>query len=162
MDGLISLAREIRTYRKTLGVACALGLVFGACAFMYLDTVPPYEFDVSQSYIVPDPAEDGQQITVNWKVKENRICPGVNYRTLIDPKTRAVVATYDPVAALTRMEGEDLSGGYLRRTFLLPAGPLPAEMDYRARTCFSCNPLQRLYPFCVQTPLLRFRIKQPS
>jgi hypothetical protein len=135
-----------------------LATIFGGGAFMFADNTPPYEYDAEQSYIVPSTAHDGEQITVMWKLKKiNRICPGSNHRVLFDPKTRVILASYDPTPAAV---SESIIDGYLNRTFLLPRGALPeGAIGYRANVCYVCNPLQRLFPLCVTTPELFFRLE---
>ncbi len=86
---------------------------------MAADNVPPYEYDVAESTIVPDLVEnESQQVTVRWKIKKvNRICPGSNQRQLFDPKTGVILATYDPQPAAI---SSSIIDGYLPRTFNLP------------------------------------------
>jgi len=136
-----------------------LASIFGAGAFMLSDNVQPYEYDAEHSYIVPSTAHDGEQITVMWKLKKiNRICPGSNHRVLFDPKTHVILASYDPTQAAV---AESIKDGYLNRTFLLPREVLPRgqNIGYRATVCYICNPLQRIFPLCVTTPELFFRLE---
>lgn len=147
--------RELR-WQMVFGAIMA-GL-FGWIAYMAADTTPPYEFDAANSYIVPSTAHDGDQITVKWKLsKINRVCLGSNRRVLFDPKTRVILAAYDPTPAAI---SESIVDGYLNRTFLLPRGALPeGQIGYRANVCYECNPLQRYFkPLCISTPELFFRV----
>lgn len=133
-------------------------LLFGCVSFMAADNQPPYEYDAEKSYIVPSKAHDGDQITVMWKLaKINRICPGSNRRILFDPRTRVILASYDPTPAAV---SESIHEGYLNRTFLLPRGALPeGPIGYRANVCYECNPFQRfIKPLCVATPELFFSV----
>jgi hypothetical protein len=87
-------------FRRQIFFGVVLAAGFGWLAFMVADTAPPYEYDVERSYIVPSKAHDGDQITVMWKLaKINRICPGSNRRILFDPRTRVILASYDPTPA---------------------------------------------------------------
>lgn len=144
---------ELR-WQMTIGVIlCGL---FAWAAFMAADTMPPYEYDVENSYIIPSKAHDGDQITVMWKLKKvNRLCPGSNSRILFDPKTRVQLATYDPTPAAI---SDSIKDGYLNRTFLLPRALPDGEIGYRADVCYICNPLQRIFPLCISTPELYFRV----
>lgn len=131
-------------------------VLFGWVAFMAADNQPPYEYDAANSYVVPSPANDGEQITVKWKLsKVNRVCPGSNRRMLFDPKTKVLLATYDPTPAAF---SASLVDGYLNRTFLLPRGALPSgEIGYRATVHYECNLFQKyVRPLVVTTPDLIF------
>jgi hypothetical protein len=141
----------------------ALGVVvsslFGWVAYMAADIQPPYVYDAAGSYIVPAIADDGDQITVKWKLKQvNRICPGSNRRYLFEKKTGIILASYDPMPAAADAAIKD---GYLNRTFLLPRGLLPSgEIGYRATVCYECNPLQKFVkPLCLTTPDISFWIR---
>lgn len=145
---------------KTLWALClSISGALGWIGFMAADNQPPYEYDVAQSYVVPSVANDGDQITVKWKLlKINRICPGSNRRVLFDKTTGVVLASYDPTPAAV---SSSIADGYLNRTFLLPRGALPSgEIGYRATVCYECNLLQKFVrPLCVTTPDLTFRIR---
>lgn len=135
-----------------LNVAC----LFGWVAFMAADNLPPYEYDGANSYVIPSPARDGDQITVKWKLlKVNRVCPGSNRRILFDPRTKVILATYDPSPAAVSSSMVD---GYLNRTFLLPRGALPSgEIGYRATVYYECNLFQKyIRPLVVTTPDIIF------
>lgn len=135
-----------------------IAVLLGWLAFMMADNQPPYEYDVANSYVVPSPAFEGQQITVWWRIsKVNRYCPGVGHRILFDPKTRVVLADYDPSPTA---EPGSVKEGYLPKTFLLPAkfSP-PPEVGYRQTGCYGCNVYQQFVrPLCVNTPDLIFRV----
>lgn len=140
-------------------IGIALSSILGWIAFMAADNQPPYEYDVVNSYVVPSLADDGDQITVKWKLSRiNRICPGSNRRVLFDRTTGVILAVYDPTPAAISSSIKD---GYLNRTFLLPRGALPSgEIGYRATVCYECNLFQKfIKPLCVTTPDLMFRIR---
>lgn len=131
--------------------------ITAAVVFMWFDTTPPYVFDVSQSYIVPNRAEEGMQIRVVWKVKKlNRFCPGTNTRVLFDPVTKARIAIYDPVAVASPYELDDNTE--LIRTFLLPRQMETGKVGYRASQAYNCNWLQHFFPLIVVTPDLFFEV----
>lgn len=139
-------------------IAAITSSIMGWFAFMAADNQPPYEYDLTASYIVPSVADEGSQITVKWKLaKINRVCPGSNQRTLFDPKTRVILASYDPTPAAI---ADSIKVGYLNRTFLLPSSLPSGEIGYRAKVCYECNLFQKfIRPLCVTTPELTFRIR---
>lgn len=147
-----------RINRWSVFIGLILAVTLGSIGYMAADNQPPYEYDLEKSYIIPSLANDGDQITVLWKIKKiNRICTGMTHRMLFDPKTDVILASYDPVPAALRSSTKD---GYLRRTFMLPRGALPSgEIGYRATVCYECNAFQKLVrPLCITTPDLTFRL----
>jgi len=125
--------------------------------FMWFDTTPPYEFDVSQSLITPQRVESGMAIRVDWKVKVFRICPGTNTRELFDPVTKTRLTIYDPIptASENSLERGDQ---HLIRTFLLPRRISSGKVGYRAHLQYKCNWIQRFFPIELDTPDLFFEI----
>jgi len=146
---------ELRWWHLLVG--CALMGFTGSIAFMWFDTTPPYEFDASQSKIIPSEAEAGMQIRVDWKVKVNRVCGGMNTRELFDPVTKVRIAIYDPIATASI---EELEKGeqHLIRTFLLPRRMSKGPVGYRAHLQYKCNWLQNFFPIEVTTPDLFFEL----
>lgn len=134
--------------------AIILSLILGLASFLLADNQPPYDYIVNQSYVRPDPAHGGQQVTVHWELKVKRICPGIIIRTIVDAKTKASVS-YDPTPAAATVRIGDTS---LERTFFLPAAILPGPKLYRVNAQYICNPLQHLWPLKVQTPDLVFEV----
>jgi len=133
----------------------------GALVFMWFDTTPPFEFDASQSRVIPEVARSGTQIRVDWKVKVHRLCPGSNVRELFDPVTKARLAYYDPVSTASdaALEGND---DHLIRTFLLPKRISPGPVGYRAHLTYRCNWLQRFFPLQITTPDLFFTLENEN
>lgn len=146
------------TFYIRIAVAVAFAFLAGSVAFMAFDNAPPYEYDEANSYVVPSPANDGDQITVKWKLmKVNRICPGSAQRVLFDPKTKIVLANYDKTPAAT---SDSVKDGYLNRTFALPRGLPSGPIAYRANVCYGCNLFQEfIKPLCVATPNLIFSVR---
>ena len=147
---------KIKINWPNLLIGIVLMVFAGAIVFMWFDTVPPFEFDASQSKIIPQIAESGMQIRVDWKVKVNRLCPGSNTRELFDPITKVRLAIYDPVptAANTALEGDN----HLIRTFLLPRRIAKGPIGYRAHLFYRCNWLQQFFPLELDTPELFFEL----
>lgn len=142
-----------------IGVGVA-GLT-GWLSYMIADNEPPYVYDEASSYIIPDPAKEGWQITVRWKIKAvNRYCPGIGHRKLIDLASGSVIVEYDPVPTA---RDNSVKEGFLTRTFMLPVkfDPSPALVGYRQVSCYQCNLYQQFVrPLCVTTPTLKFRIER--
>lgn len=125
-------------------------------SWMWVDNELPYTYFPDESAITPNPALDGGQVTVNWKIKVHRSCPGTSQRMMLDGKTRRQVATYDATPAVTSVTTADQN---LVRTFMLPSG-LPPEVIYKSNIGFECNLLQKIFPLRQVTPELRFRVVQ--
>jgi hypothetical protein len=145
--------------RWHIAIGVVVSSMLGWLAFMVADNTPPYVYDSENSFIKPAQADDGAQITVMWKIKTiNRICPGASVRTLFDPKTKVILASYDPAPAAI---SSSISSGYLNRTFQLPRSVLPpGQIGYRATVCYECNLYQKLAkPLCITTPDLFFEVK---
>lgn len=146
---------KIRPYWSLFGILlCGMS---AWVAYMIADVEPPYVYYGEESYIIPSSAEKGEQMVVHWKVKQNRYCPGYTVRQLFDPKTTAIIATYDTaqMAPVNSVSPE----GYLIRTFTLPRAISSGRTGYRTVVCFSCNPLRRLVPVCEMSPYLYFNIE---
>lgn len=127
-------------------------LTFGIAGFLSADNKPPYSYNAAKSYIKPDPAGAGRQVTIHWEVKNNRYCPGFITRSIIDAKTKVIVS-YDPFPALFE-EGEH----FIDRSFYLPDSIEPGIKIYRVNGVYFCNILQRLWPLKVQSPDIFFEI----
>lgn len=127
----------------------------GWIGWMLLDRQTPYVYFAEESYVTPDPAPDGGRVTVDWKLRINRLCPGSSLRTLADADTGRTVVTYDATPIIQAVQ---ISDERLVRTFVLPRG-LPPLVSYRSTICFRCNALQAFFPLCQSTPTLTFRVK---
>lgn len=136
-------------------VGLNLAAILGLLAFMIADNQPPYTYFADGSYLIPERAAPGHQISVHWKIKVNRLCPGAIVRTVVDARTGARMS-YDPTPAMVTIQMGDSS---LDRTFLLPQGMGPGRKLYRANAEYVCNPLQRIWPLKVQTPDLFFDVE---
>lgn len=132
----------------------ALGAWF---AVMWLDNEPPYSYDASQSFVLPDPAPQGATVTVSWKLTNiRRECPGSVQRVFRNMDTGALVTTLDTTPMSRAIKRGDAR---LPRSFELPPG-LPPVVGYSAEVCAQCNLLQRAFPMCFKTPEIIFRVKQ--
>jgi hypothetical protein len=145
-------ARPAKGLRFTI-IASALLLV-GLPMFWALDNSPPYSYDAGE--VVPDPAPDGAQVSVHWRLEIHRICPGIIQRQIVD--ARDEIHNYDPVLAASP---EDVSPEFWA-TFKLPLGLPAGPARYRVHASYSCNPLQRWWPLHVTTPEIRFTLGDPG
>lgn len=153
---------EVTAFRVLLGISVLMSVVSAAVAFMLADTEAPYTYHGDKSFILPEFAEGGDQMTVYWRVTINRRCDGFTQRVLFDPRTGVILSTYDaapmvPKANIVREVDGD--GPYLVRTFLLPQVIQKGKIGYRSAVCYSCNPLRRWVPVCIFTPDLFFEVK---
>ena len=136
------------------GVVVSAALWFG---WMCADNTTPYVYDAEQSHMVPDPAIQGSMVTADWKLKEvRRICPGSVQRFFRDIESGKIVATLDTTPVSRAVKAVDNN---LPRSFVLPPN-LPEVTGYSAEICFECNPLQHVFPLCMHTPEIRFRVLQ--
>ena len=60
---------RLRFYCR-ISIAILIGFLAGSIVFMAFDTTPPYEYDENASFVVPSPANDGDQVTVKWRLKK--------------------------------------------------------------------------------------------
>lgn len=140
--------RDTRGLRFTI---ILFALLFVALPMYWvLDNAPPYAWESGE--VVPDPAPDGSQVSVHWRLKIARICPGVIQRQIID--AREEVHNYDPVLAAAR---EDVNPEFWV-TFKLPLGLPLGISKYRVHASYACNPLQRWWPIRVTTPEIPFTL----
>lgn len=140
--------RERLLYLIALGVGAWIGWM------AFIDVQPAYEY--LHGEIVPDPAPQGGQVSLPWTIKVNRLCPGNVLRVLYDADTGEMVAAYDRTPSSISVQKDSAR---LVKSFQLPRG-LPPRIRYTANVCFECNPLQKLWPICVQTPDLFFSVEQ--
>lgn len=149
---------DILQYKFIIVVGVFWAAVFGWIAFMANDNLPPYVYDTENSSIVPDPAGSGDQVIVKWKLKAvNRMCLGSIRRTLFDPRTRVILATYDPSPAAL---SSSIQNKYLNLSFALPKAIPPGEIGYRAEVCYQCNFYQQyVRPLCITSPELKFVVR---
>lgn len=126
-------------------------------AFMLVDKRVPYEYDMSDSYIRPNPAEANAMISSDWGLSApvKRICPATVQRQFRNLETNKVTVLDTTEASRAVQIGDKR----VVRSFRLP--PLPhGDFGYSVRVCFQCNIMQKLIaPNCVMTPEIYFSIK---
>ena len=114
---------------------------------------PPQVFS-ENSYIAPQPARQGSTVTVYWTVKNTaQDCPKSIQRYFYDANMQ-LVTTADASELSRAVVGDQQR---TPRSFSLPPN-LPKDGYYRARVCFECNLLQKLYPACLLTPYLTLQM----
>jgi hypothetical protein len=162
---IMSDIRELwsfRSFRLRIFMAIAPTLFAVIVGYFAMDRTRPYVFHEDGSAIIPPSGHGGDQITVVWRVTQFRTCPGTVERQLIDPDTSAVVANYDPSPAA--INGVDVGGGYLRKTFALPRVIQKGWIEYQAKLNYQCNWLQAWFPnaFGIKytTPKLLFKVEE--
>lgn len=130
-------------------------LVVAPLAYMMADNQPPYEYDASNSYIIPQQSRVDHQVVVHWQFKRvNRVCPGSVTRVIVDARSGAQT-TFDPTAVAASVTTKST---HLDRTFTLPPNLAPGPQLYRAHVAFRCNMLQHFWPLMVRTPDLSFEV----
>ena len=133
--------------------AAALGITIAVWA---LDDEAPYVYHEVNAKIEPNPATAGGRVTVTWPVTINRLCPAQVHRSLRNAENNRPLQQYDPTpSALTVQMGDPT----IEKTFELPVN-LPPTVKYQAKVCFRCNPLHTIFPICVDTPSLFFRVNR--
>lgn len=134
----------------------SLMLLLGAFAYMAADNQPPYGWETGE--VIPDPAPDGATVSIHWRFKVHRVCPGIVQRQIIDAQD--VVHNYDPVPAASV---RDVTPDFWV-TFTLPTGLPPGPSKYRVHAEYYCNPLQYIWPIHVTTPEIIFTLenKKPA
>lgn len=129
-------------------------LAGGALGYLLTDNELPYEW--TSGTVHPNPAVDGAQVTVCWKLKIRRFCPGTIQRQIID--ARDEVHNYDPVPAADKIDVADP----FCVTFKLPLGLPAGETRYRVHAAYNCNAIQHFYPIRGTTPEIPFTLILPK
>ena len=150
-----------RSFRARIFMAIVPTLFAVVFGYFAMDRTQPYIFHEDGSAIIPPSGHGGDQITVVWRVTYVRQCTGIVERLLTDPDTGVVIANYDPSPAA--LNGVDVGGGYLRKTFSLPKVLQKGWIGYHAKLTYTCNWLQRAFPeaFGIKymTPKLLFKVE---
>lgn len=133
----------------------ALGTWFAYMAVV--DNEPPFRYLTEEqgSRIIPNPVKEEGTIKTEWKLTQvTKDCPRQVERLYYARDTNELITTQDatPLQMVVKKSASELS-----RSFDLPPG-LPPRAGYRARACFQCNFLQRIFPVCVLSPQLSINI----
>lgn len=147
------------TRRKHNIIAAFVVVIFVAPLFwMLLDREPPYSEHAGKT--IPHEVKAGDQITVEWQMRVNRVCPGYIAREIVDSQN--VLWNYDVQPSIRREQQFDVAGAprltRLRRSFTIPEQAAPGPARYRSLSCYICNPIQQLWPVCIRTPDVNFTI----
>lgn len=130
--------------------------IFAPLLWMLLDREPPFE--VTNGRIdPPNPAVNGT-ITVTWDIRSTRSCQPSSdatvTRSIVDSK--GVSHTYAPVHAVYGTP-EQREPDEIKRRIPLPEN-ITGHAKYSSIACYACNPLQALWPICIQMPEVDFEI----
>lgn len=150
---------RMRWHRLTAVDAAAAFISIGVVApvlWMALDRTIPYE--ITNGWIDPPTPHRGEDIVVSWDIRPVRACRPYSGRVtqvIIDSRGFRHVATPDTASYGTPQQ---YGPNKLRRTVMLPPH-ISGPTKYYAEDCYSCNPLQTIWPVCWPTPVLDFIIK---
>ena len=139
-------------------VSAIFAVIFGAFVFLVFDNTHPYRWLYGE--IIPDPAGNGAQVQVHWRIEKIRWCPGIVTRQVIGPleNGNALVHSYDPFPAFA----EKVLPNKINEKFIpfrLPDNLTEGKYAYRVFIDYNCNILQRFWPLHVELPELRFSVK---
>lgn len=142
--------------KSVLKSAIVAFLVVGPVTYFLFDREPPYEY-LSGEVFPPDP-EIGSQISVHWRVKFNRFCPGWVQRDITDRRGYVWHNVGTPVKnILHAINGAEAD---IVNSFELPRQLGIGPAHYQAHVSYRCNWLQNwVWPILVSTPVLSFEIK---
>lgn len=142
--------------KKNVIAACGFAiLIAGPLAYLLSDRTHPYEY-LSGDVLPPDPST-GSQISIHWRVRYNRFCPGWVQREITDRRGYVwfnVGSAVKQIAPVTPGHEADIVN-----TMELPRQLGPGPATYRAYVSYRCNFLQSwVWPITVSTPALPFEI----
>jgi hypothetical protein len=144
--------------RTTSVIAAFVSIAFfGPALWMLLDRDAP--FIVTSGRIDPPNPKVNGSIVVTWDVRSTRSCQPSSgstvTRTIIDSK--GVKHTYAPIHAVYGTP-EQREPDEVKRTIPLPEN-ITGPAKYSSVACYACNPLQELWPICIQMPEIAFDIE---
>lgn len=144
--------------KRSMTAAFVSVAIFAPILWMLLDRDPPY-IRTTGEIIPPNPAP-GEFVNVSWRIKVDRVCapnvPRNVTRTVIDAK--GVIHDYEPVDGIYGTVDEKPPGDLIRG-FQLPVSIALGKARYHSAACFSCNPIQYIWPVCVTTPDIPFEVR---
>lgn len=142
--------------RTSIVAAFVSILLVGVPLWMLLDRDPP--FVVTNGRIDPPNPTVNSSIEITWDIKPKRSCQPSSAakvtRTIIDSK--GVRHTYAPVPAVYGTP-EQSEPDEIMRPVPLPEN-ITGPAKYTSIACYVCNPLQQLWPICIQLPEIPFEI----
>jgi len=150
--------------RQSLVAASVTMAVVAPVVWMLLDRMPPY--DRIGGTITPESPKPGEWVDVKWIVRVKRDCPANETRNV----TRVIIDSTGKINEFAPFEGYFRSMNpqlasadrtELVRTFQLPSSLTPGPARYMSKACFACNPLQYIWPVCVDRPGINFVVSEP-
>lgn len=151
------MSPEKVTYHKIAAVSVSV-LILAPLLWMLLDRDPPYTR--LSGRVLPEDPKQGDFITVDWKIEVHRNCPPSRR---LNVSRRVIDATgkhhdYEPVEGVFgTVPGPPLPG--ITRGFQLPPDIAIGSARYQSSACFACNPVQNLFPVCIDQPEINFTIR---
>ncbi len=124
-----------------------------------MDRAPPY--DRISGEVLPLEPMPGDQIQVHWTIKTHKMCgpSAANNVTRQIVDSQKIVWSFDTSPStfgrLLPVDNPDR----IVRIIMLPQSVAPGPATYRSRACFACNPLQYIWPVCVDKPEIPFTIR---
>ncbi len=148
------------TFQRNLipGFVCVA--IFAPVLWMAIDRQVPYVR--TNGVITPANPAPGDFVEVKWTVVQTRICrpePARNISRHVITSSGLII-DYEPVSGVMGTV-EAPKEETLVRAFQLPISTDPGPAKYRSEACFACNPLQILWPVCVEGPDVQFNVAEP-
>lgn len=157
-QGNLAMNMKPETRMSLTAAFVAVG-IFAPIFWMLLSREPPYVRTSGE--IMPANPAPGSFVNVRWHIKVDRVCtpnvPRNVTRTVIDAK--GVLHDYEPVNGVYGTADENPQED-LVRAFQLPVSIAVGPARYHSTACFSCNPIQYIWPVCVTTPDIAFEISK--
>lgn len=129
--------------------------IVGPLTYLLSDRGAPYEYLSGE--VLPPVPHVADQISIHWRVRVNRFCPGWVQRDITDKRGYVWRNTGGPVKIIPPVKQGAVVD--IVNTLDLPRQLGPQSASYQAHVCYRCNPLQRWWPICVSTPRLEFAIQ---
>lgn len=154
----------MRAEVKRHSIAAIVAMLFvGPFLFALADREPPYDRVVGR--IMPENPAPGSTIEAEWTIRTNRSCSPSSNRNV----TRRIVDSHNVLwdfETVPSVYGRELSArdspDRIVRIFALPQGVATGPARYKSSACFACNPVQQLWPICIDRPDIEFMIGGPT
>ena len=154
---------RLKMLRRVVIPAIFCAIVVAPITWMLVDREPPYT-RVAGWVMPPAPGgaiRRGDEISIEWAIDIRRQCTPLKMRNV----TRRIIDStgryydYEPVE-INFDNGP--GGGHKRivvRPFKLPRAIETGRTKYHSAACYYCNPIQQLFPICINAPEIEFIIE---
>lgn len=138
-----------------------IGVLLGLCVVappvtMLLDRRAVVDLDAANSFIVPNPARSGQDVSIIWRATSLRNCEGVVIPRIVDSSGRIFEYSRLPTVYRDIMRPGERS---FTKIITLPTSMAPGPARYEAIVIRWCNPIQRAIWSMVDRPFpIRFNV----